>query len=107
AAPALAALRGAVAGHAKAVDALGRFLVKQKVATPPLGAYPSYYTYLNFLSLKHLLPKLIASALALIGQREQEIRRLSKEAAGPAQALLSAKKTGFAELEQIQAGLTA
>ena len=105
AAPALDALRGLVANHAKAVDALGRFLVKQKVATPQLGAYPSYYTYLNFLSLKHLLPKLIASEQELIGQLEQDSPRLSKEAAGPAQALLGAKQSGLAELERIQAGL--
>ncbi|MGL4554905.1 MAG: hypothetical protein ACRC33_27370, partial [Gemmataceae bacterium] len=46
-APALGTLRGVVDAHAAAVADLGRFLVKNKTATPPLGAYPSYFTYLN------------------------------------------------------------
>jgi hypothetical protein len=106
-APALEGLREVVSSQKSAVDNLGRYLVKQKVTTPPLGAYPSYYTYLNFLSLKHLLPKLIASEQTLVRHLEADLPRLSKGGAAPVQTLLSVKKAGLGRLEQLQAGLTA
>jgi hypothetical protein len=102
-APALDTLRQVVAGQRAAVDALGRYLVKHKVATPPLGAYPAYYTYLNFLSLQHLLPKVIASEQELIGQLEQDVTRLGKQAAAQVQLLLSVKKGGLTQLRGLAA----
>ena len=37
-----------------------RLLQKRHLRLPPMGAYPSHFTTINFVSLVYLLPKLIA-----------------------------------------------
>src|SRR5437870_2494 len=63
-ADALAWLKQIVASHNEAVVKLGRYLTKLRQPIGYLGSYPSNFTTLNFLSLDHILPKLIESERA-------------------------------------------
>lgn len=101
-APSLDGLRAVVEAESASVLGLGKFLVKNKVTPPPLGSYPAYFTYLNFLALGHLLPKLIESQKTLIAQLELDLHRLNREAAVPAAALLAVKQKSLAALEALQ-----
>jgi hypothetical protein len=51
---------------------LGRFLVRQRVPLPLLGPYPMDFTTINYVSLDHLLPLLVAHQSRAIARLEQD-----------------------------------
>jgi hypothetical protein len=102
--PALAALKGAVKDEAAAVNALGRFLVRQGSMPPFLGAYPASFTACNFVALNYLLPRLIDEE-----RRSIAALRSDQDALGDAgsrlavEGLLEVKMRNFAVLEGLAA----
>jgi hypothetical protein len=62
-----------------------RMLQKKRLRLPPMGAYPSHFTTINFCSLDYLLPRLIHEHQKEIAEIEsmlhtaedEEIRRLA------------------------------
>lgn len=98
----LASLRSIIKRQTEAVSALGRFLIKHKVTPPPMGSYPSSFTYCNFIALDALAAKLIVSEEALDAQLEADLQRLPPDAQPPARALLDVKKHLLAALKQLR-----
>jgi hypothetical protein len=56
----LAELKRIVDAEREAIAALGQYLTRHRVPVPSANSYPSSFTTLNFLSLQHILPRLIA-----------------------------------------------
>jgi hypothetical protein len=56
--------------------ALSRFLVKHRLTPPYLGAYPSYFTSYNYLSLDRLLPLLVDHQRRGLADLETDLQAL-------------------------------
>ena len=101
-------LRKIAAEEREDVVALTRWIQKQRVRVPPLGAYPSHFTTINFCSLDYLLPKLVAEhekEIAEITTRlaacdDEDIRKL-------AQHYLDMKRDHLQALKELAATKTA
>jgi hypothetical protein len=57
---ALAQVKRLVEEDSTATADFVRFLARRRITPPYLGAYPMHFTNVNFLSLDHLLPMLVA-----------------------------------------------
>jgi len=57
---ALAAVQQMVKEEEYAAIRLARLMQKHRISFPPLGAYPSTFTTMNFVSLDYMVPLLIA-----------------------------------------------
>jgi hypothetical protein len=100
--PAVDALRDASALVGEAVSALGRHLAKRRVTPPMLGAYPTYFTYCNFLSVDWWLPRVLASEKGSVAALEAELKTIpDAEAKKAVVALIEAKKLALARLEAL------
>lgn len=101
-APALEVIREASAAVSSAAMGLGRFLIKQRVTPPMLGAYPSYFTSCNFMDVEWLLPRLISSEKELLARLEADLKGVSNAAAKEQLAALAGVKAqALAKLEQL------
>ena len=67
---ALDRLRKIAAEERDEVIGLTRWIQKQHLHVPPLGAYPSHFTTINFCALDYLLPKLVT-------EHEKEIAEIT------------------------------
>src|SRR5437763_1875711 len=65
-------LRGLVRAETQAVADIGRLLQRQHVPPLAFGSYPASFTTINFLSLKHILPRLAAFERESIAILERE-----------------------------------
>src|SRR4051812_40249090 len=72
-AEALAKLGEVCAAHREAVAALGRYLAKLRQPVASIGSYPASFTTLNFLSLEHVLPRLVASEVEHLTMLQQTL----------------------------------
>jgi hypothetical protein len=100
AADTLARLKDLIAGNNAAVAALGRYLAKLRQPVGYLGSYPSHFTTINFLSLDHILPKLVIAERANVAAVERALGQLSdKDARAQAETLLGVKKVLLEKLE--------
>ena len=55
------------------LEAFGELLDKNRITLPYLGSYPMGFTDLNFVTIRHLLPKLIAEQKRDLAKLEAEI----------------------------------
>jgi hypothetical protein len=56
-----------------------RMLQKKRLRLPPMGAYPSHFTTINFCSLDYLLPKLIVEHQKEIAEIEAKLHSAGDE----------------------------
>ena len=56
-----------------------RFLQKKHIRLPPLGAFPSHFTTMNFVTVEYLLPKLISEHIKENAAIERLVNRISDE----------------------------
>jgi hypothetical protein len=100
----LARLRQIVAANKDAVADLGRFLTKLRQPLTFIGSYPSNFTTINFVSLDHVLPKLVESERAGVAALERDMHALTdKDARAQAEKLLAVKKQQLESLEFLAA----
>jgi hypothetical protein len=59
--------------------ALSGYLVKNRLTPPYLGAYPSYFTSYNFMSLDRLLPLLVQHQERGVGELETDLKSVRDE----------------------------
>lgn len=103
-APALSKLRQLSEEECEAVAALGRFLARRRAPVAFLGSYPSSFTTLNFLSLEHLVPRLVAYEGSSIAELERGLARIGDpEAQAQVALLLEVKRRNLAQLESLHA----
>ncbi len=96
----LIALASVVKAEGAAVNALGNFLVRQRLTPPPLGSYPASFTSLNFVALSFLLPRLIDEERHRSPLSNPIWRPSSMPAPGqPLDALLAVKKRNLTILQ--------
>lgn len=91
--PALERLHALIASEREALTALGRYLLRQKVPLPFLGSYPMSFTSFNFLSLQHLVPK-------LIDEQTHRLADLERDRASIPDAGARAELTKLADLKR-------
>jgi hypothetical protein len=81
---------------------LGRLLQKRHIPMPGLGAYPTSFTSMNYVSLSFLIPRLIAAQRQSLADLENDARQVQDE---PFRELLRAfhelKRRHLAELETL------
>lgn len=59
-----------------------RILQKKRLRQPPMGAYPSHFTTINFCSLDYILPKLVAEHEKEIAEIESTLHLVEDEEVG-------------------------
>ena len=86
----------------KAVAALTRFLIKERVTPTHLGPYPMHFTNFNFLALDRLLELLVEHHGQDITDLQADLARLPDSPARPLLAeLLAAKKRHLDSIKQL------
>jgi hypothetical protein len=96
----LAKLKQIVTANNEAVAMLGRFLTKHRQPLTFLGSYPGSFTTINFISLDHILPKLLESERANVAALDRDLHGLSDKDARPeVEKLLAVKKAQLEKLE--------
>jgi hypothetical protein len=83
AAPGAAGTRSAILALAQeerdATTRFMRFLQKKHIRLPPLGAYPSHFTTMNFVDVDFLTPKLVREHVKEQGAIERLLVRIDDE----------------------------
>ena len=98
----LEALHALVREERDGAAALSRFLQKNRLTPPYLGAYPSYFTSYNYLSLDRLVPLLIDHQKSHIAALEDDLSGIPDgEARKQVQQLVEMKKRHLKELEAL------
>jgi hypothetical protein len=59
-----------------AAAALARYLVKHRLTPPYLGAYPSYFTSYNYMSVDRLLPILVEHQQRGVAELESDLQAI-------------------------------
>jgi hypothetical protein len=96
----LARLKDIIAANNAVVATLGRYLTKARQPLGYLGSYPHDFTTINFVSLDHILPKLVVSERANVAALERDLAKVSDQGARAEVAtLLGVKKTELEKLE--------
>jgi hypothetical protein len=80
---------------------LARFLAKNRLAPPYLGAYPSYFTSYNFLALPRLLALLVDHQKHGVEELQRDVTALNGETRQQVEHLLETKKRHLQELETL------
>jgi hypothetical protein len=98
----LARLQKILCEENRALEALGQFLTRRRMAVSFLGPYPTSFTTINFLSLEHLVPRLVAYQKSSIAQLERDLARLADpEAKAQVEKLLEVKRRQLPQLENL------
>jgi hypothetical protein len=85
------------------VTALARTLLKHRVPPPYLGAYPMYFTTLNFLALDRLLPLLSEHHAVDIAALEEDLKHVHDTTFRPAlQQFMELKRQHLQQLETLK-----
>jgi hypothetical protein len=100
---AVAKLQELIREEKDAVAALARYLAKNRLAPPYLGAFPSYFTSYNFLALHRLLPMLIDHQKHGVLELQRDVAALHGETRLQVERLLEMKKRHLKELEALTA----
>ena len=99
---ALAKLDAMIAEERDAVAALSNFLRKRRVSPPYLGAYPMSFTNINYLSLQHLLPRLVVHQKQAITRLAQDLGQITDPAAREqVERMLGMKREHLQRLEEL------
>jgi hypothetical protein len=97
-----AALQALTREESDALTALGRWLMRQRVPLPYLGAFPTGFTTINFLALDYLLPRLRDLQREAVARLERDAHAAtSPEARAQLESLLALKKRHLATLESL------
>jgi len=72
----LCQLHGLVQEERDGIAALAKFLGRNRIAPPYLGAYPMGFTTLNFVTLEYLIPRLLAAQRQGIAALESDLAQL-------------------------------
>ena len=85
-----------------AVAALSNFLAKRRITPPYLGAYPMTFTNMNYVSLEHLLPRLLEYQRQAIARLEQDRRQVIDPAViESVDKILTMKREHLSKLEEL------
>jgi hypothetical protein len=104
---ALAQLKKLIEQEQQAAAELARFLLRHRLALPPLGAYPDF-TGINYVTLDHLLPLLAEEQRKNIARLEQDLAAMTdSEAKGQLEKLTTMKREHLAKLEAMAASHSA
>jgi hypothetical protein len=96
----LCQLHGLVQEEREATATLGRFLSRNRIPLPYLGAYPQGYTALNFVSLESLVPRLIGAQRRSIAALESDLAQIHDPTArGTVEGYLEIKRRSLKILE--------
>jgi hypothetical protein len=88
----------------KALAALGQFLARRRIPLTYIGSFPTSFTTINFLSLGHIVPKLIDFERSSIAALETDLAALSDPGARTlVEKMLAAKKRHLPMLESLLA----
>ncbi len=66
-------LRTLATEERESTASLSRFLAKNRLSPPYLGAYPSYFTSYNYLSVAKLVPLLVKHQQTLVAALERDL----------------------------------
>ena len=95
--PARERVQRLISSERAAVTALGRYLLRHKVPVPFVGSFPMSFTSWNYLSLEHLLPKLVAAQKRLLADLERDLASVPDAGA-------KAELTKLTELKRLHLG---
>jgi hypothetical protein len=102
--PALDRLRGLIRAESDAINAIAAFLQRNRLPLTFHGSYPASFTAVNFLALKHLLPRLAAYERSSIPTLEADLARLHDPGCRTVvENLLAVKRANLSALEQMTA----
>jgi hypothetical protein len=97
--PALERLQRLIVAERDAVNALGRYLLRNRVPLPFLGTYPMSFTSCNFLSLGYVVPKLLEAEKSLHSGLERDLASVPDVGAkGELKKLADLKRAHLEEL---------
>ncbi len=100
---ALARLRDIEAEDRAETTALGRFLFRRHVSPSFAGSFPSGFMTINFLSLEHLLPRLIADQRRAVADLERDAAAVADpDAKAELERILAVKREHLGELETLK-----
>ncbi len=101
---ALKRLRDIEAEDREATASLGRFLFRRHVPPSFFGTFPVGFTTINFLSLEHLLPRLVADQRRAVADLERDAAAVSDpDAKAELEKLLAVTREHLSELEALKA----
>lgn len=104
---AVAKFQELVREESEAIAALARYLAKNRLTPPYLGAYPSYFTSYNFLALDRLVPLLIVHQKRSIDELQRGVTTFSGETRQQIEQILEMKKNHLKTLETLGTPLVA
>jgi hypothetical protein len=98
-------LQALIREEADALTALGRWLTRQRIPLPYLGAFPTAFTTINFLALDYLLPRLRDHQREAVAQLARDAHAVTDpEVRSRLESLLELKRRHLATLESLAAG---
>jgi hypothetical protein len=98
----VAALRSLAEEEQDELTGLVRFMTKNRITPPYLGAYPTVFTSMNFTSIDFLLPVLLDAQREAVKQLEADTSGLKDlDARGEVAALLDKKKRHLDDLARL------
>ena len=98
----LARLREIEAEDRAAVAGLGRFLFKRHIPPSFSGSFPGGFMTINFLSLEHLLPRLVDAQRQAVADLERDAAAAADaDAQAELEKLLAVKRLHLSELEAL------
>jgi hypothetical protein len=101
---ALRKLRRLINDEARAVVALGQYLVRRHLPPPLPASYPTSYTTINFLALDYLKPRLAEAERRSLAELERDLPAIADaEARAEVEKLAAVKRRNLAALEQLPA----
>lgn len=102
--PALAEVQAMAKEERQAAAALARFLARRRLPVPYLGAYPSFFTTINYVTLEYLLPMLLDYQVKAVAGLERDLGELADpEARQQVEMILELKRRHLEKLESLAA----
>jgi len=99
--PVLARLRELADTEADAVEQFAGFLERARVTRPAAGAFPTEFTNYNFISVRSILPRLVADHARGLSQLEADLAAVPPgEARAEVEKLAALKRMHLTELEK-------
>ena len=82
---------------------LGRFLFRRHIPPSFTGSFPAAFTTINFLSLEHLLPRLVDTQRQAVADLERDAAAVTDaDAKAELEKLLAVKRLHLSELEGLK-----
>lgn len=85
-------------------EEIAKFLLRHRGRPPFLGAYPMSFTNINFISLDHLLPRLVSFQKGRLAELDVQVNKLlHEESREQVRKLVEMKKRHLSQLEELTA----